>query len=321
MRTPKVENQVVKTNRLIEAIQVLNLAEIRLIQLAIVEARESGLGLEKDTPLRIHGSRYAEIFNVNRGTAYEALKDAEAKLFDRRFSIIDDDGEVIKSRWVQDVKYLPRENAIEISLSRIVVRETTRLDGLKQFFTSYTLEQTAQLKSAYSVRLYEMLAQWVTAKKTPVLDIEKFRQQLGIGVNEYTRMHQFKERVLENALAEINEKTDLTIKYEQVKSGRNITGFSFKISKKQKKLTNVNEERDQNTGDIFVELSDAQRSMFGAKLARDPRIQSDYAQNLPSENYEIFGKAIADILLDEMHFKTLYPILVEYGYQPPKCQK
>lgn len=316
MRTQKVENRVVKTNRLIEALQVLSLAEIRLIQLAIVEARESGLGLDKDTPLRLHGDQYANIFNVSRMTAYDALRDAESRLFDRRFTIVDDDGELIKSRWVQDVKYLPKENSIEISLSRVVVRETTRLDGLKQFFTSYILEQTSLLKSTYSIRMYEILSQWITAKKTPVFEIEKFRQQLGIGVNEYSRMHQFKERVLENAIDEINKKTDLTVKYEQVKSGRNITGFSFKVSKKQKKVETA--QRDQKTGDMFVELSDAQRSMFGAKLARDPRVQSEYAQELPSENYEVFGKALADMLLEEKHFKTFYPLLIEHGYEPPK---
>ena len=316
MRTRKVENRVVKTNRLIEALQVLSLAEIRLIQLAIVEARESGLGLDKETPLRLHGDQYANIFNVSRMTAYDALRDAESRLFDRRFTIVDDDGELIKSRWVQDVKYLPKENSIEISLSRVVVRETTRLDGLKQFFTSYTLEQTSLLKSIYSIRMYEILSQWVSAKKTPVFEIEKFRQQLGIGVNEYSRMHQFKERVLENAINEINKKTDLTVKYEQVKSGRNITGFSFKVSKKQKTIEKT--QRDKYTGDMFVELSDAQRAMFGAKLARDPRVESEYAQKLPSENYEVFGRALADMLLEEKHFKTFYPLLLEHGYEPPK---
>ena len=318
MRTHKVENRVVKTNRLIEALQVLSLAEIRLIQLAIVQARESGLGLDKDTPLRLHGDQYANIFNVSRMTAYDALKDAESRLFDRRFTIVDDDGELVKSRWVQDVKYLPSENSIEISLSRVVVRETTRLDGLKQFFTSYTLEQTSLLKSTYSVRMYEILSQWLSAKKTPVFHIEKFRQQLGIGVNEYSRMHQFKERVLENAINEINKKTDLTVKYEQVKSGRNIIGFSFKVSKKQKKIETV---QSKGTGDMFVELSDAQRHKFGSKLARDSRVQSEYAQKLPSENYEVFGRALADMLLDEKHFKTFYPILLEHGYEPPKPKR
>lgn len=304
-----MENSVVKTNRLIEAIQVLSLAEIRLIQLAIVGARESGLGLERDSPLRIHGNQYAEVFSVTRMTAYDALKEAESRLFDRRFTIIDDDGEMLKSRWVQDVKYLPRENAIELCLSRIVVRETTRLDGLKQFFTSYTLEQTAKLKSTYSVRLYELLCQWITAKKTPVFEIEKFRQQLGIGVNEYSRMHQFKERVLDKALTEINEKTDLKVKYEQIKSGRNIVGFSFKVTKKQKVIESA---RDPNTQDMFVKLTDAQRHMFAHKLSEMPEM-SKYSQG--TESFQQFAIRIAEMLLDEKKFKEFHSLLVKCGFQ------
>lgn len=50
------------------------------------------------------------------------------------------------------------------------------------------------------------------------------------------------------------------------------------------------EVRDTKTGDLFVKLSDAQRSLFGSKLARDPRIQSEYAQKLPSDSYEAFER-------------------------------
>ena len=41
---------VVKSNRLNMAIQNLTLPEIRLVQLAIVDARETGTGLNTDTP-------------------------------------------------------------------------------------------------------------------------------------------------------------------------------------------------------------------------------------------------------------------------------
>ena len=102
------------------------------------------------------------------------------------------------------------------------------------------------------------------------------------------------------------------MKYEQHKKGRVISGFTFRFKVKTKPQSM--EVRDTKTGDLFVKLSDAQRSLFGSKLARDPRIQSEYAQKLPSDSYEAFGKALADMLLDENHFKTFYPILVEYGY-------
>ena len=56
---------VVKSNRLNMAIQNLTLPEIRLVQLAIVDARETGTGLNTDTPLRIDAMRYAEAFNLS----------------------------------------------------------------------------------------------------------------------------------------------------------------------------------------------------------------------------------------------------------------
>lgn len=93
---------VVKSNRLNMAIQNLTLPEIRLVQLAIVDARETGTGLNTDTPLRIDAMRYAEAFNTTRQNAYIRLREAEETLFNRRFTFTDKDNKVTKSRWVQE---------------------------------------------------------------------------------------------------------------------------------------------------------------------------------------------------------------------------
>ena len=57
---------VVKTNQLNSAVQNLSLPELRIIQLAIVDARETGKGLDTKTPLRIDASRYADAFDTTR---------------------------------------------------------------------------------------------------------------------------------------------------------------------------------------------------------------------------------------------------------------
>ena len=57
---------VVKTNRLNTVIQSLSLAEIRLIQVGIIDSRDKNQGLSADKPLRIESSRYAEAFGVTR---------------------------------------------------------------------------------------------------------------------------------------------------------------------------------------------------------------------------------------------------------------
>jgi plasmid replication initiation protein len=260
MKNDKTE-LVVKSNRLNTAIQNLSLAEIRLIQLAIIDSREQNKGLSSDTPLRIDAMRYAEVFEVSKQTAYEALIDAEANLFERRFTFMDERALKVKSRWISQATYIDGEGAIEVIFTPAVVNEITRIHGIEQFFTKYTLEQTAQLKSLYAVRLYELLIQWREARKTPLFELETFREQLGLGVNDYKRMSDFKRRVLESSIKEINEKTDIKVSYTQEKKSTTIVGFKFVVREKSKpKAKQVAEARDVDNGDMFTidGLSDKQ---------------------------------------------------------------
>lgn len=268
-------NLVVKTNQLNSALQNLSLPEIRIIQLAIVDARETNTGLSTDKPLRIDALRYAEIFETTRQNGYKRMKDAEENLFNRRFSYIDERGKLIKSRWVQQVTYLDDEGAIELVFTLAVVNGISRIDGAEEFFTSYLLEQTANMDSIYSVRLYELLVQWVAAKQTPLFELNKFRDQLGVEDHEYKRMGNFKLRVLDLAVKEINEKSDIKVSYSQVKKGRTITGFKFTVHEKLKSKTDKTSKlRDVDTADMFT-VEDLNDKQLG-RIARNPRFVTDY---------------------------------------------
>lgn len=263
-------NLVVKTNYLNTVLQNLTLVEIRIIQLAIVDARETGKGLSTDTPLRIDAMRYAEVFNTTRQNGYLMMKDAEETLFNRRFSFLDDDERTVKSRWISQVRYLDDEGAIEVVFTPAVVKGITRIDGAEEFFTKYLLEQTARMDSNYSIRLYELLVQWKKAGKTPLFELEQFRGQMGLGVNEYKTMSNFKKRVLELAVSEINEKSDLKVSYEQEKKGRRITGFKFTVRTKDKPK-DATPDRDPNTADMFTNYTDKQlaRAVHSKKFIAD----------------------------------------------------
>ncbi len=304
---------VVKTNRLNQAFQVLTLAELHIVQLAIVDARETGTGLSTDTPLRIDARRYAEVFNTTRQNAYQRMKEAEDTLFNRRFSFYDENGKLVKSRWIQQVRYLDDEGAIELVFTLAVVQGISRMDGLKEFFTQYLLSQTSQLNSVYSARLYELLIQWRSTGKVPIIELGDFREQLGIGVNEYQRMHHFKARVLEPAIKEINEKTDIKAEYEQHKKGRVISGFSFKFKQKAKPENSIKTKRDPNTPDFFVKMTDAQRHLFANKMSEMPEM-SKYSQG--TESFQQFAIRIADMLLEPERFRDLYQMLEKSGCQP-----
>ena len=303
---------VVKDNALINASYNLDLVEQRLILLAIVEARESGKGINANNPLEVHAESYINQFNVARQTAYQALKDASKDLFARQFSYqeMNKRGNIenVLSRWVSEIRYIDAEATVKLIFAPAIVPLITKLE---EQFTKYELQQVSNLSSAYAVRLYELLIAWRSTGQTPVIELEEFRKNIGVLEDEYTRMGNFKDRVLHLAIAQVNEFTDITVKYEQHKKGRSIYGFSFSFKQKKSVNTPNLEARDQNTLDIFTKLTDAQRHLFANKLSELPEM-SKYSQG--TESYPQFAVRIAEMLLDAEKFKELYPYLVKVGF-------
>jgi hypothetical protein len=89
-------------------------------------------------------------------------------------------------------------------------------------------------------------------------------------------MGNFKNRVLDHAIKEINDNTNITASYEQHKEGRNIVAFTFKIKVKQDKSQKIDGllSTSAKNGDLFtVEgLSDKQLG----RIARNPQFVADY---------------------------------------------
>ena len=304
---------IVKDNALINASYNLDLVEQRLILLAIVEARESGKGINANDPLTVHAESYINHFSVHRNTAYQALKDACKDLFARQFSYQEQRPKGvanITSRWVSQIAYVDNSATVELIFAPAIIPLVTRLE---EQFTSYELKQVSGLSSAYAIRLYELLIAWRSTGKTPVIELSDFRQKLGVLETEYNRMHDFKKRVLDPAIKQINEHTDITVKVEQHKKGRSVSGFSFKFKQKQQPKIEkpIDPKRDPNTPDFFIPMTDSQRHLFAHKLS-EMHEMSEYS--VGTESYKDFAKRIADMLLEPEKFRTFYPLLVQVGF-------
>ena len=253
---------VVKDNALIQASYTLGLAEQRLILLAIIEARETGEGIDHSSLLRVHAHAYADHFDIDKGNAYDVVKEASKGLFDRYVTYHDKNPKngndrSFHCRWVDKIGYEKATGTVFLRFTADVVPLITRLENN---FTSYEIEQVANLDSGYAIRLYELLIQWRIAGKTPVFELQDFRRKLGVEDNQYKTMSNFKKYVLDFAIEQINKYTDITAKYEQHKRGRTITGFTFTFKPKKTNKKEVSVERDSANGDMFTidGLSDKQ---------------------------------------------------------------
>lgn len=300
---------VVKDNALINASYNLDLVEQRLILLAIVEARESGKGINANDPLTVHAESYINQFGVHRNTAYQALKDACDDLFARQFSYqsLSEKGNVVnhKSRWVSEVAYIDNEAIVQLIFSPAIVPLITRLE---EQFTKYEIQQISNLSSAYAVRLYEILIAWRSSGSTPIIPLIEFRKKIGVLDSEYKRMYDFKKYVLDIAIKQINEHTDITVKVEQHKTGRSITGFSFNFKQKKSATAEINNLAPRK----IKQLTDSQRHLFANKLSVLPEMGS-YSQG--TETFEQFAIRIAEMLKNYKNIEELLPYLQKVGFK------
>ena len=302
---------VTKDNSLIGASYSLGVVEQRLIFLAIIEAREQKTLIEAGGLLRIYAKSYAKQFDVEKHTSYEAMKRAVEGLYEAGFaySKLDERSGKIghyKSRWVDKIGYIDDLGCVELVFASDVIPLITRLEAR---YTEYELKQVVGLQSEYAIRLYELIIQWRSVGKTNLISLAELRKKLGL-VDEYKRIEAFKRRVLDIAVKQINEYTDITVEYEQHKQGRVITGFTFKFKVKVKSRKAIALNSDTLSS---LKMTDKQRMTFAAQLSQMSELSSHAKQG---EDYKEFAIRIKTELSDESKQDFYMPYLHKLGFQP-----
>lgn len=228
---------VVKSNRLIEASYRLGLNEQRIILYSICQCRDEQKGLVSDLPVTITADAFAKQFpSIGRGNVYQQLKDAMDALYERSVTIHDIDpasghARVKKTRWISEGAYVDGAGNVQVIFTSEVIKYITRLEAE---FTSYQLEKVGKMTSAYAVRVYELLSQHRDLGNR-TLNLAWLRETLGVEPNEYKLTADFIRKVIEVAIKQINDHSDLTVSYKSIKTGRAITDFTFKIKNKDLK--------------------------------------------------------------------------------------
>lgn len=308
-----LKNRIVsKANAFIESSYTINLVAQRVIILAIIEAREQGSMSEVGGIHRIKASDYEKHFDCDKTTAYRSLKSACESLYESEFIWTDQDAKgrdkVNKSRFVQRASYSDGGGYVEVMFGNDVIPLITRLS---EKYTEYELKQIKDLNSIYALRIFEILMQWFSLGKTPKITIENLRTRLGIEEHQYKTMGNFKNRVLDHAIKEINNNTSITASYEQHKEGRRIVGFTFKFKVKANTKKAIETEKDDDKPKV-MKMTDKQRGSFASKLSQMSELSSRAKQG---EDYKQFAARIETELLDERKQAFYLPYLKKLGFQ------
>lgn len=130
----------------------------------------------------------------------------------------------------QKIEYLTGTGIIEVKLSEDIL---PHLFHLQDNFTSYELAAALRLPSKYAKRIYQYCSQWKDLGETKKYDIQDFKRMLGLlddkGNEKMKQFGQLRSFVLDPAMKQINEHTELHISYRLEKVGRSFKNIVFTV--------------------------------------------------------------------------------------------
>ena len=159
--------------------------------------------------------------------------------------------------------------------------------ALKRNFTRYPLHYIARLRSAYSIRLYELLSQY---RNIGHRTFELGALQLLLGSN-YEYYANFKDKVLSIAKRDLDANTDITFDYDEIKTGRKVTALKFTI------LSNSTTHTEGGTEDAPIQTLMAKR-VTTAGISNET-IQKLTKLGLKSATLKRYEKAGFTVIADE----------------------
>jgi plasmid replication initiation protein len=236
-KTKKTKLVVCESNQLIDASCELTLGEIRLLQLAITKIFRKE-AVQEDKLYKIPVDEYAEQFGLSHKTAYEGLLDALVILKTRNIilktKLIDPGASESRKSiisWVDRIDYMPETGEIELRWHRDIIPLLSAFSKETQY-SKYYLENTCRMKSLHSIRLFRLLNKWRTAGKFKS-DIPELKRLLGLAVDSYEVYDNFRSKVLEKGVKEVNELTDLQISFTR-NPGKKAEWIEWVIDTKRK---------------------------------------------------------------------------------------
>lgn len=236
----EIPNKIKKANKLILAQFKMTTYEQKIILLCISKikpcAQKTGKAVNLNLTFELTGQEIKKFLKLNANSKglYSQLHEISEKLESHKIYIYDKNSFTM----IRPFPFCRYEN--EIFTLRFEQSMEEYLLELKDKFTVYNIDNIVDLKSNYSIRIYEVLKSYEWLNEA-VFDLDEFKKIIGVKSFDdesqkwcdlYPRYPNFKQRVLLVAQKELEEKTDIQFDFIEIKIGRKVAQIKFIISNK-----------------------------------------------------------------------------------------
>jgi plasmid replication initiation protein len=298
------KNDIVKKSEtLLQSRFKLKPVTLKMISTLISSIKESD-NPDKEYIFKI--KNFAELMGSSSNKIYELLDEATEELLSKPIKIpIEGRKGFKKFNWVSKAEYRYGEGVI---VFRVDIDLRPYLIEAKERYLRYRIHNILQLKSTYSIRMYEIFKDWLNSelryKKGKVIsrrvDLNWFRETLDIP--ESYRFNDIK-RLIDKAKDQFSSVTDISFSYEEIKKGRKVEVLVFKIRK---------EKEDYIFGTLeqfvkFLKASYKDKKIPGTNYSIDKKgfLVSEKKNINADEALQIF-ESIFEKYSNDMVFKNLF---------------
>ena len=313
------KRKVVEHNSLITSIAKMQKTALKMFELAV-----SCIDTEnppKDNIIYLSKKELFSFFDVSSASKHTRFKEAIEYMQKQAFFQIKEEKnkgyEMTSIVPIPTVKWNSYNDDVMIQFNQFIM---PYLIDLKAEFTQYKISELKELNSKYSLILYRWLAmnysqyehysvkggrraEQVEAYRNPSITVKELRE-ITDTINEYTRFQSFENRVLKNAIEEINAHTSFNVSYEKVKKGRSIDSIVFHIEKKRRA-----DDNSYKLEDTAFQVDKKQKEQSEAVLVKQA-MESKYTRLL-LDNMLLSPYEMTDTSLMAGLQKNVYPLYDE----------
>jgi hypothetical protein len=181
----------------------------------------------------------------------------------------------------------------------------------------------SRFRSSYGLALYENCIRYRGLPHTKWFDIDLFKKLMGVPKGQYDIFRDFKRRVLDKAVDEVNTYGDLLIVSQIVREGRKVIKVRFELKERAKKARLGNqhkslkkENRESGDEDLEIKLS----KTFGLSKTQIHDLLKTYDKTFIQEKITVIetGKPYIAGLIENLSGYLLSAI--KKDYQAPKVK-
>lgn len=189
--------------------------------------------LDRDHCVVITAQDYADVFlDGNTKNAYRAIREGSQELLRSLVTVntptAGEPRRHVKFQIGSVAEYLENTGAVRFRFHELCLPFISRLPP---GFTKIYLEGPAKLRSEYAQRLYALMVMMRGTKdevKFLQMDVDELRECFQVG-RQYQRFESFYRRIIQKAVQEIEEKSNLTVEVKKIKQGREVKALRFEF--------------------------------------------------------------------------------------------